>query len=65
VNENRLRSGEIMEATSAAAENNQEIETLKAIPKTFILEGCVNPTRTDTIICEHVNINDDVARIAD
>ena len=60
-----MRSGEIMGAASAAAKNNQGIETLKAIPKTFILEECVNPTRTDTIICERVNINDEVTRIAE
>jgi hypothetical protein len=54
-----------MEAASATAKNNQGIGTLKAIPKTFILEECVNPTRTDTKICELVNINDKVTRIAE
>ena len=56
---------EILEAASATAKNNQEIYKLQAIPKTFTLEECVNPTRTDTTICERVNINDEVTRIAE
>jgi hypothetical protein len=54
-----------MEATSAKAKNNQRIETLKTIPKTFTVEDCVKPTRTDTTICERVHINDEVTRIAE